>query len=72
MVASPPDSALCFKNTISQLDNFGYRGPLFLMRVSINYELRALPTFAINRFANINVCVYYNTVWGQQSQLLDS
>ena len=30
------------------------------LRVSINCELRAFPTFAINRFANINVRVYYN------------
>ena len=31
-----------------------------------------VPVFAINRFANINVHVYYNTVWGRPSQLLDS
>ena len=29
-------------------------------------------TFANNRFANINLHVYYNTVRGRQSQLLDS
>ena len=27
---------------------------------------------AINIFANINVCTYYNTVRGRPSQLLDS
>ena len=43
-------------------------------QVSINCELRiqfVFPAFAINRFANINVCVYHNMVRGQSSQLLD-
>ena len=40
--------------------------------MSINCELRVFPVLAINRFANINVHVYYNTVWGRPSQLLDS
>ena len=35
-------------------------------------EVRVFPVLAINRFANINVRVYYNTVRGQPSQLLDS
>ena len=26
----------------------------------------------INRFAKIILCVFYNTVWSQQAQLLDS
>ena len=28
--------------------------------------------FTLNRFTNINVHVYYNTVWGRPLQLLDS
>ena len=30
-----------------------------------------IATFAINRFANINIRIYYNVVQGRHSQLLD-
>ena len=43
-----------------------------LIAVSINCELRVFQCFANNRFANINVQVYYSTVRGHPSQLLDS
>ena len=39
---------------------------------SIYSELQVLSTFAINRFANKNVLIYYNMVRGRQLQLLDS
>ena len=32
---------------------------------TINCELRVFPEFAINKFININVCIYYNTVRGR-------
>ena len=36
-----------------------------------NCELRVFPTFTINRFTNISVRIYYNTVRSQPSKLLD-
>ena len=41
--------------------------PLYYRRLGINCELRVFLCFAINRFANINVHVYYSTVWGRPS-----
>ena len=41
-------------------------------RSDFNCELRVFLRFAINRFANINMHVYYSTVRGRPSQLLDS
>ena len=37
-----------------------------------NCDLRVFKHFAINRFVNVNVHVYYRTVRGRLSQLLDS
>ena len=39
---------------------------------SIYCELQVFVRFAIKRFANINVHVYYSTVRGRPLQLLDS
>ena len=39
---------------------------------SIYCELWVFPAFAINKFANINVRIYYNMVQGWPLQLLDS
>ena len=44
----------------------------WVLIASINCELRVFLRFAIIRFANINVHVYYSTVQGRPSQLLDS
>ena len=40
--------------------------------IANNCELQVFLRFAINRFANINVHVYYSTVRDRPSQLLDS
>ena len=45
---------------------------IFLSVSIINCQLQVFPTFATNRFTNTNTRVYYNTVWGQPLQLLDS
>ena len=48
-----------------------YRRKVFNCEYLLIANCEFLSTFAINRFANMNVHVYYNTVWGQPSQLLD-
>ena len=45
-------------------------GRILIASISINCELRVFLRFAINRFANINMHAYYNTVWGSSIAIM--
>ena len=51
-----------------------YQSTITVGHLSIIVSILRIMSFSYihNRFANINLHVYYNTVRGQQSQLLDS
>ena len=66
MMANTPIKEECILYEGGSFKNDKYR------RLGFNCELRVFLHFAINRFANINVHVYYSTVRGRPSQLLDS